>query len=523
MLNILKHSLFGLIIGLSNLALSADGSAKQLLTIYANFPEELPRWQEQVPGEDVAPLNLTHPPFIAMNPDWLWACRVCKEIPSTTKVISKSEKNAVHYVSGPWEIRGDYYWENGKPVTGLDVKATINSLKTKLPVLGQIFRKVIVDQDDPRKFSLVLSSNWRHFSQSLALRLIPPLKAPMLSYGPWRIESWQKDKIDLSPNPHFKGAKPEFGAVRFLSAEKTPETASPFVALPSLRQWLLGPWLPALEAKRKTSEVIIHELVGTALDAIVLNLRNPLFSDLRVRQALSLALDRAELNEQIYHGKGWPTVSFGHPSDQMCPLNDRPSLNLARAQELLTEAGWILNEEGQRAKKNGEILRINLTYPDDPIKSQAFRIIARQWGILGIQIKADPAPSAIYSEEFLSKAKFTDAALMTWQTVPGIFPYEVFSSKEIPSRSNDYRGKNIAGWANKQVDHILRRYENSDSSKSYELCRELMVQFVQELPILPILFEPTIVASSIDFVGLEPTMHQYSSLLYSNDWRQSSR
>ncbi len=89
----------------------------------------------------------------------------------------------------------------------------------------------------------------------------------------------------------------------------------------------------------------------------VLNLNNELYKDARVRQALSLAIDRKQIVEQVVRGGQEPTVGFMPPGIKDNDGNDfseiaEAKLNLApvegdveKAKQLLAEAGYP-NGEG---------------------------------------------------------------------------------------------------------------------------------------------------------------------------------
>jgi peptide/nickel transport system substrate-binding protein len=107
--------------------------------------------------------------------------------------------------------------------------------------------------------------------------------------------------------------------------------------------------------------------------------KNP-FNDIRVREALSIAIDRKAIVNRIYAGAGGPLSSFFSGPGTIGYVRDLPPdpLNPARAKQLLKEAGY----------PNGFPVRI-LTYsfdgdfPDLPTLSQAVLGFLQELGITG--------------------------------------------------------------------------------------------------------------------------------------------
>ena len=113
---------------------------------------------------------------------------------------------------------------------------------------------------------------------------------------------------------------------------------------------------------------------------------NPL-RDVRVRKALSLAIDRSLLTERLMEGAAVPAAqlmpdAFAGTSKALKP----DPFDLARAKTLLREAGW------------GDGFRIVLAatsdrYPNDGAIAQA---IAAQWTRLGLKVEVESIPGAIF-------------------------------------------------------------------------------------------------------------------------------
>jgi len=87
-------------------------------------------------------------------------------------------------------------------------------------------------------------------------------------------------------------------------------------------------------------------------DHIDFNLKRPIFGDVRVRRALSMALDRKTIVAKIAHGIGDLTDTALSPRISWAWTPDTPhyDYDLPRAKMLLDEAGWKVGPDGIRVK-----------------------------------------------------------------------------------------------------------------------------------------------------------------------------
>jgi peptide/nickel transport system substrate-binding protein len=114
--------------------------------------------------------------------------------------------------------------------------------------------------------------------------------------------------------------------------------------------------------------------------------RNPLM-DRRVRQALSLALDRNAITERLMEGSATPASQF-LPGfvDGTSPNLRPPPQDLARARALLAEAGF----------PNGFRLTLHATTDRYPKDAQVAQAVAQMWTRAGIQAQVAGTPGQVF-------------------------------------------------------------------------------------------------------------------------------
>ncbi len=114
---------------------------------------------------------------------------------------------------------------------------------------------------------------------------------------------------------------------------------------------------------------------------------HPILSDIRVRTALSKAIDRSILVEVGYGAGGRPTCNIipgpdAWASDNTgCIAQDMPG-----AMALLDEAGWVVGADGIR-EKDGKKLAILYQTTVNPIRQDFQALIKDWWTELGVQVE----------------------------------------------------------------------------------------------------------------------------------------
>ncbi|TCP60511.1 peptide/nickel transport system substrate-binding protein [Rhodovulum bhavnagarense] len=141
-----------------------------------------------------------------------------------------------------------------------------------------------------------------------------------------------------------------------------------------------------------------------------------IFSDVRFSQALSLGLDRNEINEIVYLGQGKPmqtaaaehvTVPFLSAED----LTDFTEYDPARANALLDEMGLARGSDGVRRRPDGKPLSIRITFASQGTASQLHELAAGYWSDLGIQVDV----REVTSDEYRAAANANEVDVLTWK------------------------------------------------------------------------------------------------------------
>ncbi len=127
---------------------------------------------------------------------------------------------------------------------------------------------------------------------------------------------------------------------------------------------------------------------------------HPIFSDARVREALTLALDRVTIARNAY-GPGTlvPDAAQSQAWQWITPGNHAPShQDVLAAKRLLSQAGWVDANGDGILDKNGVPLRFTMIYPASSAVRHDMGIQMQQmWRAIGVQADLDRVDISVYT------------------------------------------------------------------------------------------------------------------------------
>ena len=199
--------------------------------------------------------------------------------------------------------------------------------------------------------------------------------------------------------------------------------------------------------------------------------RKPL-DDVRVRRALSLALDREEICEKVMAAGEVPAYALVPPgmegfNNQRCSPRD-----VEQAQQLLAEAGY----PGGRG-----FPRMDILYNTDESHQTVAELIRSQWQrALGIQVKTRNEEWASYNS---SQRQMSYNICRRGWVGDYLDPYTFLSLYETDGENNN------TGFSNAEYDRLLKQATREpDPDKRFRILEQCERILMDELPILPLYF-----------------------------------
>ncbi len=211
---------------------------------------------------------------------------------------------------------------------------------------------------------------------------------------------------------------------------------------------------------------------GTALD------KNPL-QDVRVREALDMAIDRKALAEIAMEGLGAPVNQMVTPSifgfnKALGPRKYDP----AAAKKLLADAGY----------PNGFKLQFSFTNDRLPGDRQVGTSIAQMWAAIGVDATPNAQPAAVFFPA-RTRAEYS-VSMSGWGTLTGEAHYTLSSLAHSNDRDRKMGAFNVLGYKNPEMDKLLQDAANemdeAKRRKQLEDANALVEKDRQRLPIVAV-------------------------------------
>ncbi|MCC6175615.1 MAG: hypothetical protein IT305_09960 [Chloroflexi bacterium] len=197
---------------------------------------------------------------------------------------------------------------------------------------------------------------------------------------------------------------------------------------------------------------------------IWLNVKNvPALQDKRVRQALSLALDRKEMQQGVFRGYGaLPTGHF--PAGLPYALTTGPQTDVQKANHLLDEAGWKPGTDGIREKDGQRLTLRILTYS----YQEATAIAAQSyWKKIGVGSTLDVV-EITSSNQVMYDGNFDVATYCSCGAATG----------DVAGQLRAYYYSNVVSnfgrYSNPEVDALIDQASGElDEAKRFELAKQI--------------------------------------------------
>jgi len=238
---------------------------------------------------------------------------------------------------------------------------------------------------------------------------------------------------------------------------------------------------------------------------------HPILSDIRVREALSRAIDRELLTEIGFGPMGMATCNFiVAPPAMASPNNDNCLVqDIDRANELLDEAGWERGPDGIRVK-DGERLELLFQTSTNAVRQDFQALIQADWREIGVETRLRNIDAGVFfgsdpgsNDTYL---KFFADAQMYASLFEGTDPTPHLEQRRCgrePQPSTQWQGQNINRYCNEEYDELWAELNREpDPDRRQELVIALNDMFVQDYAHLPLVARGRVSAASTTVGGI---------------------
>lgn len=432
-------------------------------------------------------------------------------------------------------LRPNARWSDGAPVSADDVVFTVRTVQDpQFPgaLLNQSWKDIVATAVDSQHVRFALPGHNAGFLANLELLDIMPAHllagksmgelasaSPNLNpvgTGPYRLVAQTSDGIQLERNPYaWRRPWIDTIAIRSFATQAAALGALDRSEIDGLAN--LTPSAADHEAGNKAVSTISASTYQYA--ELVLNLKpdEPYFQDIKVRQAIAKAIDRAAIIRDVLGGQAVPddgpiprSIVWAYD-----PVAQQPAHDAAGAAKLLDDAGWAL-VNGTRTK-GGTALSFGLDVSSDvPPYERVAEAVSEELAQVGIQAEVRPVSTASLIHDYLNPRTF-DMTLTAFDNGPDPDVYTFWHSSQ-----NHVGGFNFSGMKkNVFIDGDLEDGRNSLAlnarAKAYATFQE---DFAKELPAVFLYTPRYVVAISrrIHGVHLDAAVEPTERFAYVNDW-----
>ena len=360
------------------------------------------------------------------------------------------------------------------------------------------------------ELQITLKSAYYPFLQELALprpfRFIAPsqfknhetmngIKAP-IGTGPWVLQESKLNQYDVFiRNENYWGEKP---AIKKITFKVIPDPTTRAVAFETGDIDLLygnEGLLPLDTFARFSQNPAYHTQLSQPIETVMLalNTAKAPTNELAVREALNYAVNKKSLIDNALYGTQQVADTLFAPSVPYANLGLKPrQYDPQKAKALLEKTGWTLPAGKDIREKNGQPLRIELSFiGTDALSKSMAEIIQADMRQIGADVTLiGEEESSIYARQ--RDGRFGMIFHRTWGAPYD--PHAFLSSMRVPSHADFQAQQGLADkpLIDKEIGEVLATH---DETQRQALYRDILTRLHDEAVYLPISYISMMVVS----------------------------
>lgn len=427
------------------------------------------------------------------------------------------------------------FWD-GTPVRAIDVKASIEAILSKgtmsmrsylagikqIETLDDYQVKFIFENADNAELLLTVAQMPVWSKKSIDEQFGKVSLTPLMGSGAYKVGQIEAGRsISYVRNTDYWGQNPDakvmanvgrfnFDTIKFvyyqsqeIAFEGFKAGEYQFRAENKARTWATGYNFPAVTANMIVKETIHHNN-PVALQGLVMNLRKPLFQDIRVRQALTYAYDFEWLNKSMFYGQyerlssyffGSELQATGKPSKEelgvLTPLLDKlepiqrqyvladwqvPKSqgdgfnreNLLKARDLLLQAGFFY-QDGKLYDNHGLPAKFEILLRGD-LLNRILLPYVRNLKRLGFEVVIRGVDAPQYLERVRKFDYDMIVDVFAQSNSPGAEQTYLWGSQSADEQGN----QNTAGIKNVAIDDVINKLVKAHDRKQIILYSKIL-------------------------------------------------
>ncbi len=471
-------------------------------------------------------------PLASSGPDGMPIPNLAAEIPTLDNGgVSKDLKSIT------WKLKPGVKWSDGTPFTADDVVFTwqyiadpktaasdtqtadgVVSVEAKDPMT------VVVTFKDPNPWpyqmfvsglgNIIQKNQFQNFMGDKA-KDAPGNLAP-IGTGPYKVTDFKPgDVVTYTMNENYRDPnKPFFKDVQIKGGgDATSAARAVFQTGDVDYAWNLQVEAQVLNQLSQGGKATLVTAPSSSVERILVNFadpntetdgarsepttKHPFFSDLNVRKAFAMAVDRKSIGGQLYGPGGQAACNIiTSPANLVSKNTDSMDVckyDVAAANQLLDQAGWAKGSDGVRQKDG---VRMHLVYQTtvNPLRQKEQDIVKSGWQQIGAEVELKSVDASVF---FASDAGNPDTAAHFYTDVemytntanfPDMTQYlALWTSDQIASKANSWHGNNYHRWSNADYDTLYKQLlMETDQAKRTDIIIKMNDLLVSQVVVIPL-------------------------------------
>ena len=514
--------------------------------------------------KDVEAGSLVLEPLAGFDQDGQLFPRLAADIPTVENGGVSADLTTI-----TWKLKEGLLWSDGTPVTSADVKFTyeyctapdggcaqgakyegIKSIDTPDDLT------VVITFEAPKPYPyqpftggtapILQKAQFEACMGAAAASCVDQNSKP-IGTGPFVVTDFKvNDVVTLEANPNYRdAAKPAFGKVTIKGGGDALAAASAVMETGEFDYaWntQINPdQQKQMEAGGKGSFV---NAFGTLVERIEINMTDPspalpegerstvkhphpIFTDPKVRKALSIAIDRQALVDIGYGGAGRPTCNLvPAPAYQASDNTECLTQDLEGAKALLAEAGWTDTDGDGILDKDGKKFSILYQTSVNAVRQDFQALIKGWWNAIGIEVELKSIDASVFFGGDAASPdtfqKFYADVEMYANNFDGTDPEAYLAEHtcaKAPRPDTQWQGENINRYCDPAYDAMIAELgKTGDLEKRAELAKKLNDMLTKEsMTIVPLVDRGRLSARSKTLGGV--VLNTWDSELWNaSDW-----
>ncbi len=395
-----------------------------------------------------------------------------------------------------FHLRKDVRWQDGAPFTSADVLFTYKTLrdpKVATPYSDSLGPLNSVEAPDEYTVKVSYKEPFAPALEAWGMGIIPKhllegkdinttdFNRNPVGTGPYKMGEWVTgERITLVANDDYFLGRPKIDRI---VTRVIPEQSTRFLELQSggIDFMELSPvqyerQTNSREFNRKFQKLRYPNFIYTYMGY---NLRDKRFKDIRVRKAITYAIDTEAIIQGVLLGLGSPCTGPLPPKSWAYNPDVKPyPHDPEKARALLAEAGWNDTDGDGFLDKGGVKFSFTiLTNQGNDERKKTAEIIQQNLKEIGIEVKLKILEWQAFIHDFVDKGKF-EAIILGWSLTPDPDMYDIWHSSK--TKEGEF---NFVGYKNDEVDGLLvEGRQTFDIEKRKKIYHRIHAILADEVP-----------------------------------------